>query len=199
MTTTASTPSTTKSAPTPRNGIDTPSLFATIGAVAAQRQLAQFQFRATTRWIKGTHARTTIDGFSGAGGEHTHKHSASYDADHPAPLVGEDNGPTPVEFVLHALGCCLTAGVASIAAARRIDLYEVIARVEGDIDLQGVLGLNDQVRNGYEAIRVRFEIKGDAPAEKLREIVEQSRKRSAVFDVLTRPVSVEISVNAGEN
>lgn len=191
--------SNSKPAPAPRNGVDTPNLFATIGAVAAQRALAKFQFRATTRWIKGTHARTTIEGFSGAGGEHNHKQSHSYDADHPAVLVGADNGPTPVEFVLHALGCCLMAGVANIAAARRIDLYEVVAKVEGDIDLQGLLGLNDEVRNGYEGIRVRFEIKGDAPPEKLREIVEQSRHRSAVFDVLTRPVPVEITVDVGAN
>lgn len=196
MTATASTTSTPKPAPVPRNGVDLPKMFATIGAVSEHRELAQFQFRATTRWIKGTHARTTIDGFSGAGGEHTHKQSHGYDADHPEVLVGEDNAPSPIEFVLHALGCCLTAGIATVAAARRVDLEEVVAKIEGDIDLQGVLGLSDQVRNGYKSIRVQFELKGNAPDEKLREIVEQSRKRSAVFDVLTRPVPVEIVVNA---
>ena len=179
-----------------RNGVDTATLFATLDAVKANPDIAKFRFRATNRWISGTHNQSTIHGFYGAMQEMTHQQAHVYDADHPAVLVGEDNGPTPVEFVLHALGCCLMAGVASIAAARRVDLQEVVAKIEGDVDLQGVLGLSDQVRNGYQAIRVRFEIKGDAPEEKLREIVEQSRKRSAVFDVLTRPVPVEIVVNA---
>jgi uncharacterized OsmC-like protein len=183
-----------KVAPAPRNGINTPAVFATINAVAQQPQLAKFQFRATTRWAKGTHSRTTIETFSGAGGEHAHKHEHTYDADHPAVLVGEDNGPTPMEFVLQALGSCLMAGVASVAAARRIDLYEVIARIEGDVDLRGVLGISDEARNGYESIRVSFEIKGDAPAEKLQQIIEQSRKRSAVFDIITNAVPIEIVV-----
>lgn len=185
-----------KPAPTPRNGIDVPTVFATIGAVAGQPELAKFRFRATTRWVKGTHCRTTIDGFSGAGGEHVHKHEHVYDADHPAVLVGADNGPAPVEFVLHALGSCLMAGVASVAAARRIDLHEVTAKIEGLVDLRGVLGISDQVRNGYQSIRVSFDIKGDAPADKLQQIVEQSRNRSAVFDVITNAVPVEIVVNA---
>jgi uncharacterized OsmC-like protein len=184
-----------KPAPAPRNGIDTPNVFATINAVAQQPQLAKFQFRATTRWVKGTHSRTTIDAFYGAGAEHAHKHAHSYDADHPAVLVGADNGPTPLEFVLQALGSCLMAGVASVAAARRIDLHEVVAKIEGKIDLRGVLGISDEVRNGYESIRVSFDIKGDAPAEKLQQIIEQSRKRSAVFDIITHAVPIEIVVN----
>lgn len=185
-----------KPAPTPRNGVDTPTLFATINAVAAQPELAKFQFRATTRWVKGTHARTTIDGFRGAGGEHTHKQPFAFDGDHPAVLVGADNGPTPVEMVLHALGTCLMAGVANIAAARRVDLHAVEAKIEGNIDLRGLLGISSQVRNGYEGIRVRFSIKGDAPQEKLQQIIEQSRDRSAVFDIITNAVPVEIVVNA---
>jgi uncharacterized OsmC-like protein len=184
-----------KVAPAPRNGIDTPAVFATINAVAQQPQLAKFQFRATTRWAKGTHSRTTIETFSGAGGEHAHKSVHTYDADHPAVLVGEDNGPTPMEFVLQALGSCLMAGVASIAAARRVDLHEVVAKIEGKVDLRGVLGISNEVRNGYESIRVSFEIKGDAPAEKLQQIIEQSRNRSAVFDIITNAVPVEIVVN----
>ena len=182
-------------APVPRNGVDTPTLFATINAVAAQPELARFAFRATTRWVKGTNARTTIEGFSGAGGEHAHKQSHSYDADHPEVLVGADVGPTPVEFVLHALGTCLMAGVANIAAARGVNLHEVTARLEGKADLRGLLGLADDVRNGYESIRVSFDIKGDAPAEKLQQIIEQSRNRSAVFDIVTRGVPVEIVIN----
>jgi uncharacterized OsmC-like protein len=197
MTASAQTPArAAKPAPQPRNGVNVPALFATIDAVAQHPQLAKFDFRATTRWVKGTHVRTTIDAFSGAGGEHTHKQAHSYDADHPAVLVGEDNAPTPMEFVLHALGSCLIAGVASIASARRVDLHEVVAKIEGKVDLRGVLGLSDEVRNGYESIRASFSIKGDAPADKLQQIIEQSRDRSAVFDIVTRGVPVEIVVNA---
>ena len=112
-------------------------------------------------------------------------------------LVGKDNGPTPVEFVLHALAACLTAGLANIAAARGITLTEVRSTVEGDIDLNGILGLDPTVRNGYQGITVRFSVKGDAPAEKLRQLVEQSRARSAVYDVITNQVPVSIEIDAG--
>jgi uncharacterized OsmC-like protein len=195
MTATTASTKEKKAAPVPRNGVDTPTLFATIDAVRQQPELAKFEFRATTRWVKGTHSRTRIDSFKGAGGEHVHKREHFYDADHPSVLVGADNGPTPVEFVLQALGSCLMAGIANVAAARRVDLHEVVATIEGKVDLRGLLGISDEVRNGYESIRVSFEIKGDAPAEKLRQIVEQSRDRSAVFDVITHAVPVEIVVN----
>jgi uncharacterized OsmC-like protein len=180
----------------PRNGIDTPTLFATLNVVKGQPELAQFQFRATNRWIRGTNSRSRIEPFKGAGGVHAHKGVHEYDADHPAVLVGGDEAPTPVEFLLHAIAACITAGIANIAAARGVTLTEVHSTVEGDIDLLGILGLSDQVRNGYEKIRVSFEIKGDAPPEKLRQIVEQSRARSAVYDVLRNGVPVEITVNA---
>ena len=200
MTTSASTTDSTtakakKAPPAPRNGVDTPTLFATINAVRGQPELARFQFRATNRWVKGTHSRSRIEGFSGAGGEHLHTGEFQYDADHPAVLVGSDQGPTPVEFLLHALGACLMAGVANIAAARGVNLQEVQATIEGDIDLRGILGISDEVRNGYQGIRVTFDIKGDAPPEKLREVIEQSRARSAVFDVITRGVPVELAIN----
>jgi uncharacterized OsmC-like protein len=120
-----------------------------------------------------------------------------FDADHPAVLVGNDNGPTPVEFVLHALAACLTAGLANIAAARGVKLTEVRSTVAGDIDLNGILGLNPEVRNGYQGITVRFTVKGDAPAEKLQALVEQSRARSAVYDIITNTVPVTIEVEAG--
>ena len=180
----------------PRNGVDTPTLFATLEAVKGQPELAKFQFRATNRWIRGTNSRSRIEPFKGAGGVHAHKGVHEYDADHPAVLVGGDEAPTPVEFLLHAIAACITAGIANIAAARGVTLTEVHSTVEGDIDLLGILGLSDQVRNGYEKIRVSFEIKGDAPPEKLRQIVEQSRARSAVYDVLRNGVPVEITVNA---
>jgi len=178
----------------PLNGVDTPNLFATINVVRSQPELGAFQFRAKNRWVKGTHSQTRIESFSGAGGEHTHARAFDYDADHPAVLVGADNAPTPVEFLLHGLASCLTAGLANIAAARGVTLTEVESTVEGDIDLRGILGLSDEVRNGYRAIRVHFRISGDAPAEKLEQIVEQSRARSAVYDVLTNGVPVDITV-----
>jgi uncharacterized OsmC-like protein len=179
-----------------RNGVDTATLFATINAVKANHEIADFQFRATNQWVSGTHNRSTLHGFFGATQEMTHKQPFTFDADHPAVLVGTDNGPTPVEFLLHALAACLTAGIANIAAARGINLTSVESTVEGDIDLLGILGLSDEVRNGYQQIRVGFTLRGDDP-EKLRSVVEQSRNRSAVFDVLTNGVPVSITVDAG--
>jgi uncharacterized OsmC-like protein len=178
-----------------RNGVDTATLFATLDAVKQAPEAAKFQFRAHNEWVSGTHNRTTIADYFGVGEERSHEHTFVFDADHPAVLVGRDHGPTPVEFVLHALAACLTAGLANIAASRRIRLTEVRATVTGDIDLNGILGLNPDVRNGYERITVRFTVKGDAPAEKLRELVEQSRARSAVYDIITNRVPVTIEVD----
>ena len=176
------------------NGVDTETLFATIGAVKQQPELARFQFRTMTEYVRGTHNRTTFCGFAGAGGEHEHRQEYTVDADHPAVLVGQDNGPTPAEHLLQALGACLTSGMANIAAARGIELGEVSCRVEGDIDLQGILGLSDEVRNGFEDIRVIFHVQGAAEAEQLASLVEQARARSAVYDVLTHGVPVSMSV-----
>jgi uncharacterized OsmC-like protein len=178
-----------------RNGVDTATLFATLDAVKQTPQAAAFQFRAHNQWQSGTHNRTTIADYYGVGEERVHEHSFVFDADHPAVLVGRDNGPTPVEFVLHALAACLTAGLANIAAARKVTLTEVRSTVSGDIDLNGILGLDPQVRNGYQQLTVHFTVKGDAPADKLRELVEQSRARSAVFDVITNQVPVTIQVD----
>lgn len=197
MTTTIeSTPTTTptKAPRPPRNGVDTPVLLATIDAVRQQRELAKFQFRASNCWIAGTHSRSRFEAFYGAGGEQAHRRAFEHDGDHPGVLCGADEGPTPVEFLLHAIASCLTAGLANIAAARGVTLTKVESFVEGDIDLQGIFGLSDQVRNGFQSIRVRFEIEGDAPPEKLRELLEQSRARSAVFDVLTNGVPVEVDL-----
>lgn len=177
----------------PLNGVDTPTLFATINVVKAQPELAKFQFRATNQWIRGTHSRSRIETFSGAGGEHRHTGDVDFNADHPAVLVGGDKAPTPVEFLLHAIAGCITSGIGNIAAARGVALTEVESTVEGDIDLRGILGLSSEVRNGYNQIRVHFRIKGDAAPEKLREIVAQSQARSAVFDVLTNGTSVVIT------
>jgi uncharacterized OsmC-like protein len=180
----------------PRNGVNTPALLATINAVKETPALAKFQFRASSRWLDGTYSESRVESFTGAGGEHKHQTEFRYGADHPAVLVGQDRGPTPVEFLLHALAMCITAGIGNIAAVRGVTLTSVESHVEGDIDLRGILGLSGIVRNGYERIRISVTIAGDAPPEKLRQIVEQSRARSAVFDVLTNGVPVDVSVNA---
>jgi uncharacterized OsmC-like protein len=185
-----------KRTPVPLNGVDTPTLFATINVVGDQPDLAKFQFRASNHWINGTHSRTRIETFRGAGAEQVHATAFEFDADHPNVLVGEDRGAVPIEFLLIGLTSCLTAGIANIAAARGVTLSSVESTVEGDIDLRGILGLSNEVRNGYEKIRVNFRIRGDADADTLRKIVEQSRSRSAVFDVLTNGVPVEVSVEA---
>jgi uncharacterized OsmC-like protein len=178
-----------------RNGVNVTNLFNTINAVDQQREAAAFQFRATNRWISGTHSESRIRGFFGAGQEdETRTEDFVLQADHNKVLNGDDQGPTPVEYVLHALAACLTAGIGNIASARGVELDFVESTVEGDIDLQGILGLSDEVRNGYQQIRVNFRIAGDASEEKLRQIVEQSRARSAVFDIITNGVPVDITV-----
>ena len=187
---------TTRAPREPRNGVNTPALLATINAVKETPALAKFQFRASSRWLDGTYSESRVESFTGAGGEHKHQTEFRYGADHPAVLVGQDRGPTPVEFLLHALAMCITAGIGNIAAVRGVTLTSVESHVEGDIDLRGILGLSGIVRNGYERIRISVTIAGDAPPEKLREIVEQSRARSAVFDVLTNGVPVDVSINA---
>ena len=179
----------------PINGVDVPTLFATIDAVDQNRELAKFRFRATTTWETGTYSRSTVDSFYGAGQEHQHARSFTVEADHPAVLVGDDRAPLPVELLLAALGSCLIGGIGNIASARGVELWAVEAAVEGDADLQGILGLNDEVRNGYSEIRVSFRIEGDAPREKLEAIVEQAKARSAVYDVISNRVPVRVSVD----
>ena len=179
----------------PRNGVQTPDLLATINAVKQTPDLAKFRFRASNRWVSGTYSESRVESFTGAGGEHSHVTEFRYGADHPMVLVGLDRGPAPIEFLLHGLAACITAGIGNIAAVRGVTLTSVESRVAGDIDLRGILGLSDEVRNGYERIRISFDIAGDAPAEKLRAIVEQGVARSAVFDVLMNGVPVDVSIN----
>ena len=180
----------------PLNGVDTPTLINTINFVAGQPELASFQFRADNEWIEGTHSRSSMTGFFGAGGEQRHLKSHFADGDHPTVLCGADHAPTPVEWLLHALATCLTAGIANIAAARGVKLTKVRSHVEGDIDLRGILGISDEVRNGYRSMSVRFEIEGDAPPEKLQQILEQAQARSAVFDVLTNGIPVSVGMGS---
>jgi uncharacterized OsmC-like protein len=182
-----------KPAPVPLNGVDTPTLFATLDVVRNQPELAKFQFRATNRWVTGTHSYSRIETFNGAGGEHRHTGDVEFHADHPQVLVGRDAAPTPVEFLLHALASCITAGMGNIAAARGVQLTSIESTIEGDIDLNGIFGFSREVRNGYQQMRLNFRITGDAPAEKLREILDQATARSAVYDVLTNGIPVEIT------
>jgi uncharacterized OsmC-like protein len=178
------------------NGVDRDALFGALDAVKGSPELAEFQFRARNTWVLGTHSRTTIEDFAGLGGELTHTRAFTLEGDHPEHLTGKDNAPTPVEFLLHALAACITAGIGNIAAARGIELTRVTSTVEGDIDLNGLLGLDTGVRNGYRGIRIRFEIEGDAGSDQLKQVVERSVARSAVFDVLTNGVDVQVEVAA---
>jgi uncharacterized OsmC-like protein len=178
-----------------RNGVDTEKLFATLDLIKAQPELARFQFRATNRWIDGAHNRSTIKGFYAAGGEDTSR-SAEFHADagEPAILLGTDTGPNPAEYLLHALAACLTTSIVYVAAARKVELTSVESTLTGDMDVRGALGVDDEPRNGFERIEVSFRIAGNAPEEKLRDVVERARKRSAVYDMVTNGVPVALNV-----
>ena len=176
------------------NGVNVEALLGAREALTQAPEAAQFQWRATSEWVNGTHSRTTIDKFFGLGEEHQHRNAFQFDADHPEIFAAEDNGATPVEFVLVGLASCLTAGIASVAQNRDIQLRSVKATLEAGMDLQGILGIDGDVRNGFDGIRVNFEIDADASEEDIAAIVAQSQKRSAVFDVVTNPTDVAVMV-----
>jgi uncharacterized OsmC-like protein len=176
-----------------RNGVDTQQLFGTLDAVKAQPELAAFTWRATNEWLAGAHNRSTIKDFYAASGEDTSRTEAfTLDAGEPAILCGTDTGPNPAEYLLHALAACLTTSLVYVAAARKVPLTRVESKIEGDMDVRGALGLDDSVPNRFTDIRVTFTVEGDAPAEKLREVVTRARARSAVFDTLTNGVTVYV-------
>ena len=178
-----------------RNGVDTATLFGTLDAIKAQPEIARFTFRAHNHWIDGAHNRTTIKDFYAACQEDTSREAPfTVDAGEPAILLGTDTGPNPAEYLLHALAACLTTSLVYVAAARGVRLTEVESHLEGDMDVQGALGLSDEYRNGFERIRVSFRVKGDAPAEKLQEVVARAQRRSAVFDMVTNGVPVDVEV-----
>ena len=178
------------------NGVNVEALLGAREAFKGDTSLTKFTWRARNEWVDGTHSRTTIEDFYGVGDEQSHDGPQVHDADHPALFAAEDNGSTPVEFVLHALAACLTGGVASVAANRGITLNSVTAVIEGDMDIQGILGMDPEVRNGYSAVRVSFEVDADASADDIEALVKQSQKRSAVYDILTGVTPVEIGVTA---
>jgi len=175
------------------NGVNVEALLGARAALAQAPQAARFRWRATSRWMNGTQTRTTIDGFHGLGGEQRHRKAFTFDTDHPEIFASEDQGATPVEMVLVGLAGCLSAGVAAVAQHRNIQLHAVAASVEADMDIQGILGIADDVRNGFGAVRVHFEIDADATAEEIAALVAQSQKRSAVFDILANPTDVHVT------
>lgn len=178
------------------NGVDVPTLVATLGVVRQQPEIARFTFRANGEWLAGTHSRTALSGFYGAMSEHQHKDRYTIDGDHPAVLCGADNGVTPVEMLLAGLSACITAGIGNIASIRQVKLTSVETSVEGDIDLNGIFGLGQGVRNGFSGVRATFRISGEASDEVLEDIVHQSVARSAVFDVLSNGVPVTVAAIA---
>jgi len=177
------------------NGVNVQALLDARDALSETPEGAQFTWRASTEWLKGTHSQTTIEGFFGLGGEQSHRSRFAFDADHPEIFASEDNGPTPVEFVLVGLGACLTAGIAAVAQNRGIQLNSVRATIEGDMDILGILGADPDVRNGFNGIKVHYDIDADASPEEIQGLVAQSQKRSAVFDAITNPTNVTVEVN----
>lgn len=176
------------------NGVNVQALLDARAALSEAPEAAQFTWRATTEWLHGTHSQSNVEGFFGLGAEQAHKSTFTFSADHPQVFAAEDNGATPVEYVLVGLASCLTAGVAAVAQNRQIQLRSVKATIEGDMDILGILGADPEVRNGFNGIRVNYEIDADATPEEIEALVAQSQKRSAVFDVITNPTNVSVSV-----
>lgn len=177
------------------NGVSVTRMFSTIDTIKKDQGVAKFQFRATNRWVNGTHNQASVKDFFGAGKEDdTRQKPYVFEEDEPQVLLGEDTGANPVEYVLVALSGCLTTSLIAHAAARGIKLDAVESRLEGDLDVRGFLGMTEEVRRGYENIRVTFRIKSDAPREKLQELVEVAQKRSPVFDIVTNPTPVKVTL-----
>ncbi len=177
------------------NGVNVQALLDARKALSEAPEAAQFQWRAKCEWLQGTQSRSTVEGFFGLGEEQQHKSQFTFDADHPEVFASEDRGATPVEIVLAGLASCLTAGIASVAQLREIQLHSVTATVEGGMDIQGILGMDSDVRNGFDGIKVTYKIEADATPDEIKAIVAQSQKRSAVFDAITNPTNVTVEVN----
>ena len=176
------------------NGVNVSKLFETVGVIKEKPEIAKFNFRAKGKWIDGAHGRTTINEFDVACQTFKRSEPFVFEKDEPPVLLGKDRGANPVEYVFAALDGCLTTSLIYHAAAKGIKIDEVETSFSGDLDLHGFLGLDDNVRNGYEKIKVTFKIKSDAPEEKLQELVELAQKRSPVFDIVSHPTPVEVSL-----
>ena len=183
-----------ESAKTVDNGINVAALIAAREALTGAPEAAQFKWRAACEWKNGTHSHSTVESFYGLGQEQHRKKVFTFDADHPEVFASEDLGATPVEYVLVGLASCLTAGIAAIAQYRNIQLKSVTATIEGNMDLQGILGIDDEVRNGFKGIKVTYNIDADASREDIEALVAQSQKRSAVYDIVTNPTNVTVAV-----
>ena len=179
---------------TQKNGVNVQALLDARTALEAAPEAAQFTWRARCEWLDGVHSRSTVEGFYGLGGEQERSQSFTIDADHPPQFAAPDNAATPVEIVLSALVSCLMGGLASVAENRGITLRSAKATVEGDMDLAGILGIDPDVRNGFQAIRVHFYIDADASPQDIAALVAQAQKRSAVFDIITNPGTVHVTV-----
>ena len=184
----------TKDKPPVNNGVNVEALLGAREALEKAPEAAQFKWRSTVKWINGTHSRSTIETFYGLGGEQKHKQPFTFDGDHPEVFASEDKGATPVEMVLAGLASCLTAGVASVAQLRNIQLRSVSATLEAGMDLRGILGIDADVRNGFDGIKVTYHIDADASADDIKALVAQSQKRSAVFDILANPTNITVEV-----
>ena len=177
------------------NGVNVAALLEARDALTEAPEAAKFSWQATCKWMNGTHSHSTVEGFFGLGENQTHKTVFSFDADHPEVFASEDNGATPVEYVLVGLASCLTAGIASVAQHREIQLHSVTVTIKGSMDLQGILGIDSDVRNGFDGIHIKFDIEADASQEDIEAVVAKSQKRSAVFDIVTNPTNVSVEVN----
>jgi uncharacterized OsmC-like protein len=177
------------------NGVNVAALLGAREALSKAPEAARFNWKATCNWVSGTHSQTSVKAFFGLGQDHMHKSEFTFDVDHPEVFASEDKGATPVELVLTGLAGCLTAGVAAIAQHRNIQLRSVKATLEGSMDIQGILGIDTDVRNGFDGIKVHFDIDADASREEIEALVAQSQKRSAVFDIVTNPTNVSVAVN----
>ena len=176
------------------NGVNVQALLDAREALTGAPQAAQFKWRASSKWVNGTHSASTVKSFFGLGEEQSHKTEFSFDADHPELFASEDNGITPVEYVLVGLASCLTAGIAAVAQNREIQLKSVEATLEGDMDVRGILGIDSDVRNGFSNIKVTYNIDADASPDDIKALVAQSQKRSAVYDIITNPTNVKVEV-----
>jgi uncharacterized OsmC-like protein len=189
-TTTTPTTTPTTAAPAEFNGVPVEKLRGTIAKLTDNPDLAAFQFTARNEWIEGTGTKSTIHEWYGVGTDHVHAAEFTATADHPT--LGHGHGPTPQEYVLHALAACLAAGVATTAANRGIELTKIDTVVRGQIDVRGVLGIDPDVRNGFSSIEVEVDVDGNAPREALDALITASAKRSAVFDIITAPTAVVV-------
>src|SRR5215813_1542024 len=176
------------------NGVNVQALLEAREILRGAPEAAQFTWRASSKWENGVHSTTTIQNFFGLGQEQSHKKEAVFDADHPEIFAAQDNGITPIEYLLVGLTSCLTAGVASVAQTRGIQLRSVEATIEGQHDIRGMLGVDSDVRNGFSGVKVTFNIDAEASKQDIEALVAQSQKRSAVFDALTNPTDVTVEV-----